>query len=452
MLTEDKEEILKVENVSAGYQSKNILHDISFSVKKGEFFGVIGPNGSGKTTLLKLISRMLPLHQGEIFVKNCRLADISVKKLAQIIAVLPQHFSEVFSYTVKETVALGRYAHQKGWFQSWSKEDEKAVQAAMKKTGVQQFEQQLIQYLSGGERQRVYLAQALAQQPDILLLDEPTNHLDLSHQKDLLDRLKQMTKMQGLTVIAVFHDLNLAALYCDRLLLVHKGTAKKIGLTDEVLIQSDIQQVYQTDIIRQAHPTIAKNQMLLIPSIEEDEHETIISEKAVVEYHDRLIVLAPIPLRTMSSIKGAAIGWYQTFVNMFMNEEGAQSFSDYSPVDMKKTIIMRQQNQDRNKIYRYVNLGESSVFFMITGTKRDAIHIWIFVNGKISDDAYIHGIVAATEAKTRILFEHHLPASQQRCSISIAATQQGIQIDSEELYNIIDQHVCDCTEQLLNQE
>ena len=140
-----------------------------------------------------------------------------------MIAVLSQHSSQSFSYTVKETVSLGRYAHQKGLFQSWSKADEEVIQRVMKQIGVSRFQNKNIQELSGGEKQRVFLAQALAQEPEILLLDEPTNHLDLSYQKELLDFLKQWTSDNGLTVISIFHDLNLAGLYCDRLLLLENG-------------------------------------------------------------------------------------------------------------------------------------------------------------------------------------------------------------------------------------
>ena len=125
-----------------------------------------------------------------MYIKGKTLQEYTTKQLAQIVAVLSQHSSQSFSYTVKETVSLGRYAHQKGWFQTWEDADEEIVQRVMKQTGISAFQNKNIQQLSGGEKQRVFLAQALAQEPKILLLDEPTNHLDLSYQKELLDLLK----------------------------------------------------------------------------------------------------------------------------------------------------------------------------------------------------------------------------------------------------------------------
>lgn len=193
--------MLNVQHVSGGYATEPILHDISFEVKKGDLFGILGPNGSGKTTLLKMISRILPIQSGKIEIAGKDLQSLSAKQLAQTVAVLSQHTADSFSYTVKETVSLGRYAHQKGWFQTWSAYDEEIVQKVMVQTGVSLLQNKNIQELSGGEKQRVFLAQALAQEPEILLLDEPTNHLDLSYQKELLDLLKQWTIEKQLTVI-----------------------------------------------------------------------------------------------------------------------------------------------------------------------------------------------------------------------------------------------------------
>ena len=134
-------------------------------------------------------------------------------------AVLPQLHSHAFSHSVRDTIALGRYPHQSGLFSSWSNEDEAAVVEAMKLTGMERYEHQMLDLLSGGEQQRVFVAQALAQQAPILLLDEPTNHLDIAHQKQLLDTIKTQAIEKGITIISIFHDINLASLYCDRLLI-----------------------------------------------------------------------------------------------------------------------------------------------------------------------------------------------------------------------------------------
>ena len=213
---------MKCTELSGGYPNKAVLDSVSFQVNKGEFFGILGPNGSGKTTLLSMLSGILPYQNGSIQIKGRDVKEYTAKELARVIAVLPQHSSFAFSYTVKEAISLGRYAHQKGWFHTWSEEDEVIVQKVMEQTGVTNFSEYHFEELSGGERQRVLLAQALAQEPEILFLDEPTNHLDLSYQKGLLDLMKKMAIEQQLTVISIFHDLNLASLYCDRLLLLRK--------------------------------------------------------------------------------------------------------------------------------------------------------------------------------------------------------------------------------------
>src|SRR5690606_17484549 len=168
---------------------KNIVNSISFQVEKGSILGILGPNGSGKSTLVKLMSGILPARGGKIEIEGKSLADFGAKELAKQMAVLPQLHAHAFSHTVRETVSLGRYPHQSGWFSSWSDEDEQAVLEAMRLMNITHYENTLIDQLSGGEQQRVFVAQALAQNAKILLLDEPTNHLDINHQKELLDTI-----------------------------------------------------------------------------------------------------------------------------------------------------------------------------------------------------------------------------------------------------------------------
>ena len=213
--------------------------------------------------------------------KGKRLQDYRTKELARVIAVLPQHSTQAFSYTVKETVSLGRYAHQKGFLQSWSIEDEEIVQKVMEQTGVTQFQHIPFEQLSGGERQRVLLAQSLAQEPEILFLDEPTNHLDLSYQKELLDLMKRWTKEKDLTVISIFHDLNLASLYCDRLLLLDKGRIQINGNPNEVLKRERIQAIYQTEIENRPHPNLPKPQLFIVPDHHVEEQETLVINERI---------------------------------------------------------------------------------------------------------------------------------------------------------------------------
>src|SRR5690606_7367005 len=155
--------------------------------------------------------------------------DFAAKELAKKMAVLPQLHAHAFSHTVRETVALGRYPHQRGWFSSWSPEDEQAVMGAMELMDIVRYEHTPIDRMSGGEPQRVFVAQALAQDASVLLLDEPTNHLDINHQRELLDTIKRQAIEKELTIVSIFHDINLASMYCDQLLLLEEGRIAAIG-------------------------------------------------------------------------------------------------------------------------------------------------------------------------------------------------------------------------------
>lgn len=253
--------MFEVKAITGGYANQKIIQDLSFSVEKGEFFGILGPNGSGKTTLLKLLSRILRPMSGEISFKQRPLEMYQAKEFARLVAVLPQMNEQYFSYTVRETVAIGRYAHQKGLFTHETIDDSKMIEEAMAATNVLDFQHHTLQQLSGGERQRVFLAQALAQEPEILLLDEPTNHLDLSFQKSLLEQMSVWTKERKLTVVSVFHDINIASLFCDRLLFLKYGQKYAIGKPEVVIREDMVKNVYHTDVICQQHPQAKKPQI-----------------------------------------------------------------------------------------------------------------------------------------------------------------------------------------------
>ncbi|MDN3015265.1 adenosylcobinamide amidohydrolase [Paenibacillus sp. BSR1-1] len=450
--------MLSVQQVTGGYSGEAVLKDISFEVKQGELFGILGPNGSGKTTLLKMLSGILPIQNGRIQIKEKLLQDYKPKQLAKIIAVLSQHSSQSFAYSVKETVSLGRYAHQKGLFQTWSTQDEEIVQKVMKQVGISSFQHKNIQELSGGEKQRVFLAQALAQEPEILLLDEPTNHLDLSYQKELLDHLKQWTAQNRLTVISIFHDLNLAGLYCDRLLLLEKGTINIDHIPNEVLREERIMDVYHTNIQKHPHPKVAAPQMVLLPEVIKQENIEI-NEDMVHVTCDYIELKSPIPLRTMSSgVIGSGTGWHQTFVNRHVDKNyncddhrlemaaflRSKGFEPSETVGMMTAVILE------DVVYQQLKLDEFSIFVLVTagvGNAVDAsrsdrhtvevvpgtINTWIFVNGELTEEAYIQGIMTATEAKAKAL--HDLEVIDQVTgtiatgtstdSILIAATQNG---------------------------
>ncbi|MFD9626210.1 heme ABC transporter ATP-binding protein [Peribacillus muralis] len=455
--------MLDVIGLTGGYGNKAVLESVSFGVNKGELFGILGPNGSGKTTLLSMLSGVLNYKSGSIRIRDMDLKDYSSKQLAQVIAVLPQHSSLAFSYTVKETVSLGRYAHQTGWFHSWTTEDEAIVQRVMQQTGVADFQDFHFERLSGGERQRVLLAQALAQEPEILFLDEPTNHLDLSYQKELLDLMRKMAKEQGLTVISIFHDLNLAGLYCDRLMLLDKGQIQVIDVPNEVLQQDRIQGVYQTKIEKHPHPALPKPQMFIVPEKHSSETIPLEIDASYMTVGPEMIQLdAPIPLRTMSSgVTGSGTGWHRYFVNRHVHrdyncEDHHVEMADYlraNNIDPQETVGMMTAVFLDSVECKLLKAEDFSVFIVVTagvGNAIDAsladqhswsaapgtINTWIFVNGHLAEEAFIHSIVTATEAKVKALHDLQvLDKVTNTCatgtstdSILIAAAQRGTKL------------------------
>ncbi|MFK2826110.1 adenosylcobinamide amidohydrolase [Bacillus sp. B190/17] len=452
--------MIQAEQLTGGYNGKMIVHELSFSVGAGELFGILGPNGSGKTTLFKMMSGIIPTSRGTLWINGKKLPDYTPKELAKRLAVLPQMTSQSFSYTVKETVSLGRYAHQSGFFPVWRAEDERAVRQAMEQTGTLQFSDASLEELSGGERQRVFLAQALAQQPEILLLDEPTNHLDLSFQKELLDLLKKMTKETGLTVISIFHDLNLASLYCDRLLLMKDGKMRSLGNPSEVLKEEPIQQVYQTEIHQRPHPEVPKPQMSILPEKTREEDEEIKIDRMHLRETAEFIALdAPALLKTLSAgVVGAGWGWHRSFVNRHVDKnywhdsykEDMRQFLRGHGFDVNETVGMMTAVYLHTAACRFVEIDGVSVFSIVTAGVGNAvdvsrsvehdrafspgtINIWVFANGHLSEEAFVQAVMTATEAKVKALFDKKVkdPLTNSQAtgtstdSVLIAATQRG---------------------------
>lgn len=235
--------ILRVENLSAGYERKPILHDIDFSLQKGEFVAVLGPNGSGKSTLMKCLIGYLSPESGDIrYGERGSLRGLSRKESAKHIALVPQETPFHFPYRVYDYVLLGRRPYQ-GLFRSLSEEDVAACETAMQRTDIWHLKDRIVTELSGGERQRVVLASAFAQETDVLLLDEPTNSLDLRYQLQVYELLSKMKKACGLSIIAVTHDLNLAALHADRIAILNNGRIVKMD-EPKKMISSDIIKQY----------------------------------------------------------------------------------------------------------------------------------------------------------------------------------------------------------------
>lgn len=240
--------LLVASGIAVGYESAPVLDGVDFAVHAGECVGVIGPNGSGKSTLLKALSGVLPVTKGSISLNQRPLAAIPRRELARWIAGVPAELHPAFAFQVADVVAMGRHPYL-GLFSDLGRDDRAAVATAMHETGIELLAGRSFDALSSGERQRVALAQALAQEPRVLLLDEPTAHLDLSHATHFLDLLKELQRDRGLAVVLVSHDLDLAAEYADRLVLLHDGRVRAEGAPDHVFDYRVLEQVYGTVVV-----------------------------------------------------------------------------------------------------------------------------------------------------------------------------------------------------------
>jgi len=245
---------LTVENISFSYDlSVPTLRDVSLSVHKGEILGLIGPNGSGKTTLLRLLDRIYLPQRGSILFNQRDILSYSRSELARRIAFVPQENTVLFPFTVLEIVLMGRSPHVKGM--AFENAHDRAVaRAMMKLTDIEHLADHPLTALSGGERQRVFIARALAQEPELILLDEPNAHLDIAHQIDIFSVIRKLNKESGLTVVSVSHDLNLAATYSDRVAMLVCGSVTAIGPPTEVLTETRIAEAFRTSVLVDEHP------------------------------------------------------------------------------------------------------------------------------------------------------------------------------------------------------
>jgi len=257
---------VEIQDITFKYKSQKVLDDISLRISSGKFVGIIGPNGSGKSTFLKVLSRILRPVAGYVSLGEQPLEQFSQKELARTMAVVAQDTNAGYQFTVEDVVLMGR-APYLGRFQSESMADYEIVRQALQVTGCSHLRERSITELSGGERQRVMIARALAQQPKVLLLDEPTSHLDIGYQQEILDLVKRLCTTEGITVVAVLHDLNLAAYYCQELVLFHQGKIAACGLPTEVLTAENIEKVYGTRVLVSPHPVFGTPQVSLLPGM-----------------------------------------------------------------------------------------------------------------------------------------------------------------------------------------
>jgi iron complex transport system ATP-binding protein len=248
--------LFSANNVVFRYGRRTAIDDVTFTIDQGEFVGVIGPNGAGKSTLIRLLAGFLSPGNGSIKFSGRNLDAYNRGELAQNIATLPQVMDTPFSFTVEEFIMMGRYPHsRKGFF--YEKKEEDFIFDVMDTMEISRLRGRRIDTLSEGERQKVFLSQCIAQDPKALLLDEPVSHLDIRHQIQTFDVLEKLHN-EGLTIIMVLHDLNLASEFCSRVMLISKGSVMSDGDPRSVLTFQNIEKAYDTIVIVKENPLSGK--------------------------------------------------------------------------------------------------------------------------------------------------------------------------------------------------
>jgi iron complex transport system ATP-binding protein len=244
---------IHVKNLNYYYKDFPALKNITFSVTRGDFFIIIGPNGSGKTTLLKMMAGILKYQTDQLEILNRPVNNYTRKALARTIAFVPQIIPVDFPFSVNEIVLMGRSPYL-GMLGLEQENDLKIAKQALRFTGLEHLAHRKLDQLSGGEQQRVFVAKAICQEPEIILLDEPTASLDLAHQVRLMDLMEKLKNEKKITVVMVSHDVNLAAMYGDRLLLLNKGEMVRLGNPGEVLTFQTLEQVYGCTLLVDENP------------------------------------------------------------------------------------------------------------------------------------------------------------------------------------------------------
>ncbi len=275
---------VNVINLSYSYGTLPVLKNLTFSVPKGDFFIIIGPNGSGKTTLMKVISGILKPQKGRLEILNRSIGHYNLKALARTIAFVPQMVTVDFPFTVIEMVLMGRSPYL-GMLGLEHEKDLEIAKQAIAFTGVEHLTHRKLDQLSGGELQRVFIARAICQEPDVILLDEPTASLDLAHQVRVMDLMEKLKSEKGVTVVMVSHDVNLAAMYGDRLLLLNEGQIVRLGYPAEVLTFQTLEETYGCTLLVDESPLGKFPRVTLVPGkfMHVDRQAECLPEQPVLE-------------------------------------------------------------------------------------------------------------------------------------------------------------------------
>jgi iron complex transport system ATP-binding protein len=265
---------LHAQSVDYAYGDVEVVQQATFMLKRGEMAALAGPNGSGKTTLLKVLSGVLHPKSGRVLLDDTDLADVAPRRVASHIAVVAQHVDPSLMFSVEDIVAMGRTPYA-SLFGSRTQVDRQAVRNALEAADVTRLGHRRFGELSGGEQQRVMVAMALAQQTSFLLLDEPTVHLDLHHQFELLELLVTLRKRLNIGVLAVMHDLNLAALYFERLALMQDGRLVADGPTEMILRDERSMSIFRAPMHIVTHPQTGIAQVLLARKAADLDHSQV---------------------------------------------------------------------------------------------------------------------------------------------------------------------------------
>ncbi|MDQ1128428.1 ABC transporter ATP-binding protein [Microbacterium sp. SORGH_AS_0888] len=263
-MTDTSSPRLAVHGISAGYAGRTVIDGLDLSFAPGRMTAIIGANACGKSTLLSTLARVLTPTAGHVSLDGDDVASLPRRRFARQVGLLPQQPTAPDGLTVAELVSRGRHPHR-GVFQRWSTADSASVDAAMTTTGVAALADRPVGDLSGGQRQRVWIAMALAQEPRILLLDEPTTFLDLSHQIEVLDLLRELNHTSGTTIIAVLHELNLAARYADELIVMKGGRALAQGTPTDVLTRDVVAEAFALDALVTPDPLTQTPLVIPVP-------------------------------------------------------------------------------------------------------------------------------------------------------------------------------------------
>ena len=243
---------LSAKNLFFSYGDRKVLHNVTFNIQKGDFVGILGPNGSGKSTLLHLLSGLLMPDTGTIFISGKNTKELSRKNWSQEIAIVFQETNLNLDLECFDVIMMGRFPHWRRW-QKENQQDIDSVLNALQITNTQQFANRPFRELSGGEKQRVMIARALAQEPNILLLDEPTSHLDILHQLDIMRILYRLQK-KDITILGVFHDINLVSQFCNQVMFLKKGEIVHRGLVGKSLHTPQVEELFDVEFLEEIHP------------------------------------------------------------------------------------------------------------------------------------------------------------------------------------------------------